>query len=143
MERKGHKSSKFLSPCISQNLSSYSYVAWHLFDCSQKTNCQNISNKNYDVHFLAITWSVKIWSNRIYTWTETLRTTGLATKGLILCCHPPTICLHLPLKNTKKLFVWKQKEILQRQSDLINLKIKDFIAKVKSDSTKSNSWQGP
>lgn len=37
----------------------------------------------------------------------------------------------------------KQKEILQRQSDLINMKIRDFITKVKSDSTKLNAWQGP
>lgn len=53
---------------------------------------------------------------------------------------------HMPLlalKKKKNSLYEKQKEILQRQSDLINLKIKDFIAKVKSDSTKLNSWQGP
>ena len=57
---------------------------------------------------------------------------------------PPYAPLTLKKKKNKKTYLYeKQKEILQRQSDLINLKSKDFITKVKSDSTKLNSWQGP
>lgn len=50
--------------------------------------------------------------------------------------HMPPLAFKKKQKNS---LYEKQKEILQRQSDLINLKIKDFIAKVKSDSTKLNS----
>ena len=55
---------------------------------------------------------------------------------------PPAICpTCLKKKKNKKQnsLYEKQMEILQRQSDLINLKSKDFITKVKSDSTKLNS----
>ena len=55
---------------------------------------------------------------------------------------PPPYAPTCLLKKKTKLYE-KQKEILQRQSDLINLKVRDFITKVKSDSTKLNAWQGP